>query len=458
VQKTSDQKILTSGRMFKSMRLKNFKGYKDSGDVPLAPLTIIIGKNNSGKSSLLQAIMALAQSTETPFKSQAFATNGPMVKLNGFYDILHGKGELAKTFEISLTLDSQQQEFRKHFFSWSPEGNEVLADRLDITFGLAPKTNEIVVKKTIFWHKSSKLIEIGANRQCSSDLFPQENWDSIRFQPWNFLPIFVFHGDGTISKSQEKSLAPLAKSVIYSTNSWRLILSGVYRVRPIRSRIPWYSGVGTSSEFGEDLIASLGSNETLDYRRGGTLGEQVNEWVSNRLQILEKLHVESVDDGGTVRSLLGDEYGGMKNINVAAMGEGVSQILPIIERSLALSSAGCLIVEQPELHLHPALQADLGDLFIEVVAKGSNQVIVETHSEHLLLRVRRRIAESSGKDGQIKPEQVSILYTRKNGSESIVEPLKLNGRGHFSDWPEGFFDEAYQEAMALAQAASKKPR
>ena len=109
------------------------------------------------------------------------------------------------------------------------------------------------------------------------------------------------------------------------------------------------------------------------------------------------------------------------------------------------------MVEQPEIHLHPSLQAELADLFIDIMKTGRRQILVETHSEHLLLRIRRRIAE-----GTLKPDQVAILFVEKHGGESKVRRLDLNSRGHFSDWPKGFFDEAYQEAMALAAGASKK--
>ena len=91
----------------------------------------------------------------------------------------------------------------------------------------------------------------------------------------------------------------------------------------------------------------------------------------------------------------------------------------------------------------------MADLFIDIATTLQRQVIVETHSEHLVLRVRRRIAE-----GTIDPNDVSILYVEKQGAESKVRRLDINKRGHFDDWPEGF-DEAYQEAMALAMATPK---
>ena len=215
--------------------------------------------------------------------------------------------------------------------------------------------------------------------------------------------------------------------------------------------MPWSASIGARGpdEYGlggENLIAALGSEEPIN---GGkkTLLALVNHWIKDT-KVLKRLHV---DEERTGRMLLGDEALGHKDINVAGMGEGISQLLPIVAGTLMRHAGDCLLIEQPEIHLHPALQAELGDLFIHAVQSERRQVLIETHSEHLMLRVRRRIAE-----GKIKPEEVAILFVEKNRSESTVRRLDVNERGHFSDWPKGFFDEAYQEAMALAHAASKK--
>src|SRR5205809_2119643 len=92
-------------RMFKSIRLRNFKSWKD-GQVPLAPLTILLGLNNTGKSSILHAILALKQTAQDAAQKPALITKGELVDLNGFYDILHGKeGGQEASFSISLVLD-----------------------------------------------------------------------------------------------------------------------------------------------------------------------------------------------------------------------------------------------------------------------------------------------------------------------------------------------------------------
>jgi predicted ATPase len=178
----------------------------------------------------------------------------------------------------------------------------------------------------------------------------------------------------------------------------------------------------------------------------------VNEWVSRRLGLLGKLRATSLNASRRLWSLLGDEKEGSTGINIAAMGRGLSQVLPIVAQTLLVRPGGCLLIEQPETQLHPRAQADLADLFVENVARG-RQFIIETHSEHILLRIRRRVAEHT-----LSPDKVSILFVEKRDGVSHARRLTLNAHGHFADWPDGFFDEAHQEAMALARAQATETK
>jgi hypothetical protein len=328
-----------------------------------------------------------------------------------------------------------------------------LADQLEVAFSLATKSKEVKISRAVFWDGSRRLLEYSLNkRRSASDVFPIDSEDDAELMLRGFMPSIAWGSSS--NEKRTRVVRTLGRSANFSGTNWRRLLSRVYRVGPLRSRVPWYSGVGTVAsagfgQTGEDLITALGNKRATSHG-GQTLEQAVNHWLSDQLGMLDRLHVEDIDSKGTVRALFGDEKTGMKNINVAAMGEGVSQILPILQHALLLKSSSCLVVEQPEIHLHPALQSDLGDLFIQVVNREQCQVLIETHSEHLLLRVRRRIAE-----GVIKPEQVSILFVEKDGLESNVRDLHLNDSGHFEDWPKGFFEDAYLEAMALAMAKHK---
>jgi hypothetical protein len=137
--------------------------------------------------------------------------------------------------------------------------------------------------------------------------------------------------------------------------------------------------------------------------------------------------------------------------NIRDIGFGFSQVLPIIVQTLT-SEGKTLLIEQPELHLHPALQAELGDLFINAaLGDQKNTFIIETHSEHLILRLLRRIRETSeGKlpDGvlPITPEQISVLYVQSGKDGAQIMNLRVTDDGDFENkWPDGFFTEREKE-------------
>ncbi len=133
------------------------------------------------------------------------------------------------------------------------------------------------------------------------------------------------------------------------------------------------------------------------------------------------------------------------SVTLSDVGFGINQLLPVIIEGIASNQDAIICVEQPEIHLHPRLQANIADLMIET--STIKQWIVETHSELLMLRLQRRIRE-----GKIKSSDVSVLYVDPNntdGQGSIIKKLRLGEKGDFLDeWPDGFFDEGFNELMA----------
>jgi len=136
------------------------------------------------------------------------------------------------------------------------------------------------------------------------------------------------------------------------------------------------------------------------------------------------------------------------------VGIGISQVLPVLVYALA-SRNKLLAMEQPEIHVHPQLQAELGDVFItSALGEGKNTVIVETHSEHLILRIMRRMRETAQNKldsslPSVKPSDVSILYIKAESSGSKVLELRLDDEGTLLDpWPGGFFEEGFRERFA----------
>lgn len=126
------------------------------------------------------------------------------------------------------------------------------------------------------------------------------------------------------------------------------------------------------------------------------------------------------------------------NVNITDVGFGISQILPIIVQSFK-SNGDLILIEQPEIHIHPKLQAEMGSMFAE--ACENNNFIIETHSENILLRLKKMV-----RTGKLDKDKLSIIYVDKTEEGSICCPIRLDDNGDFVDkWPKGFFEESLEE-------------
>ena len=134
------------------------------------------------------------------------------------------------------------------------------------------------------------------------------------------------------------------------------------------------------------------------------------------------------------------------------VGTGVSQILPVVVAALDPNRPGVTAVEQPDLHLHPRVQVELGDLFAQGIGQGG-VFLIETHSEHLLLRIMKRMRQTSDgtlPDGApaVRPEDVAVFFVEidPGGEQTLIREMPLNERGDLVEaWPGGFFEEDLRE-------------
>lgn len=134
------------------------------------------------------------------------------------------------------------------------------------------------------------------------------------------------------------------------------------------------------------------------------------------------------------------------------IGFGVSQILPVLVLCFYVPRKSKVILEQPEIHLHPSVQAGLADVFIDAWEQRNVQVLFESHSEHLLLRLQRRIAE-----GKIKREDVSLYFcSMDDHGASNISQLEVDKFGNISNWPKGFFGDQFGEIAAMSEASQKR--
>jgi len=139
-----------------------------------------------------------------------------------------------------------------------------------------------------------------------------------------------------------------------------------------------------------------------------------------------------------------------RSAGMSDVGTGISQILPVVVAALDPNRPGITAIEQPELHVHPRLQVGLGDLFAHEVDRGGS-FLLETHSEHLLLRIMRRMRETSAgtlPDGapELRPQDVNVLFVEHHDGQTVIREMPLNERGELvKAWPGGFFEEDLRE-------------
>jgi AAA domain, putative AbiEii toxin, Type IV TA system len=229
--------------------------------------------------------------------------------------------------------------------------------------------------------------------------------------------------------------------------------------------------------------SGLAAWDLLYTDRKGDLMKEVNKWLADESRLrtghrLEKVEFKEVpvpslfhqiferglteDDVGELQEL----YSGLpirtevalrdfqKGILVAPgdVGVGISQMVPVVVAALR-QRRGILAIEQPELHIHPAVQVGIGDLFIRCVGNKSDRLfraknlLIETHSEHIMLRLLRRIREQTenelppGVEG-LSVEGVSVIYVENDELGVRFRPLRVREDGEFHDqWPQGFFEE-----------------
>lgn len=227
--------------------------------------------------------------------------------------------------------------------------------------------------------------------------------------------------------------------------------------------LPNQRDVGLKGEYTAAMLDTYG-NQEIEYplplergdegqvrKRRGKLRDAVQTWLQ-RMDMATGLGTTESSKVGYHLTVQTRDL--ERPLDLTSVGVGVSQLLPILVSALLAQEGSLLIFEQPEVHMHPKVQSVLGDFFLGITALG-RQCIVETHSEYLINRVRRRIAES--KDATIL-DGTRIYFVERVDSSSRFQAVEPNEFGAILQWPAGFFDEAEEESSAILEASLAKQR
>lgn len=211
--------------------------------------------------------------------------------------------------------------------------------------------------------------------------------------------------------------------------------------------------IGTKGEFTATALHTYRARDVRSFDVDGSperisLSEAVNRWAT-RLQVADSIQTQDLARMGLQVFV---QRGGIKPVDITSVGVGVSQLLPVLVTCLLSEPGSLILLEQPELHLHPAVQQRLGD-FLLACARSGRQLVVETHSEYLVSRLRRWIAEDPTDE---LVDAVALYFVEQIEDESRFRRVALNEYGGVEDWPSGFFDQAATDARALLEAGLAK--
>lgn len=437
--------------MIKKINIENFKCYEKI-EFETSKITLLTGANSSGKSSLLYSILGAVQSGEFPFQ---FSPNGKYIKMGDFEEIVHNhdKSKLIKLEYENLKdnqiistywkIDSirnlpilhelicksdyytlQIEKVRKYNlnFSYNKENDPNSKSRSP---EFLKKIMDIIESDLTKGRKTDKIFS-GFNKIRDNISFKFSDIEElndiiIRNEEYYYLNQIINSISKLFSKYDEN---------INFISSFRLFPERTYYET---SKIDLK--VGKFGENYEDQIIAWETSKSPKYK------ELV--LILKELGLLHEIKSKRLD-GGRFEIQIKSAANGVWS-SLSDVGFGISQFLPIIVADLQLSRNSTLFIAQPEIHLHPKVQAQFGDYLVNRISTGSKSYVIETHSEYLLNRIRLAIAKKT-----ISEEDVKIYYIENNGTKASHYNLNFLKNGEIRNAPKSFFDTYMKDVMNIA--------
>lgn len=438
--------------MLTRLHLQNFKGWEDTGSLRLAPITVLFGPNSSGKTSLLQSILLLKQTAESSDRSRVLHTGDrrSLVDLGTVSDVIFGH-QADHALEI--------------MFGWRlPQPIEIPGRQLhDVQFTVRVRLGaegqpHVELARYDFDGGAHVVVE----RRDDGTGYDLKSVPSLKRKQGRAWPIpqpVRFYGfpDEVRGYFQKADwLADLALALEHQ-------LARVDYVGPLRlyaERSYLWSGekplnVGKLGELAVPaILAAQAEGRRVAHGVGtGRRYESFVKVIARWLKQLGVIHSFKVEPVGKHRKDYEVRVKGSlesAEVLITDVGVGVSQVLPVVVQCFYAPEGATVIFEQPEIHLHPRVQADLADLLIEA-SKANVQFVVESHSEHFLRRLQRRVAEES-----IPKDHVALYVCSVIDGRSMIESLKLDELGNITNWPKDFFGDEIGDLAAMTDAAMRR--
>ena len=448
--------------MLTRLRLENFKSWKDTRDIALKPITGFFGTNSSGKSSLIQALLLLKQTAESPDRGPVFhfGDSRNYVELGDFTSVVRDH-DTGSTMSISLDWKIDRQfEVRDTVSRRRRARSDVLG------FRVAARLDEYRSRKQLVVDRMSYRVGeagFGMRREKDGGYQTFAEGSDFDFRPTVGRPrkitsvvnCYGFPDEVHANYQNAGFLADLEFEL--EQRLYNVHYLGPLRARPERS-YSWSDAyptdIGRSGEFAIEAILAARDQGQMIGRGSGrprlSLEEYAAQWLKD-LGLIHDFRVERVAEGSRLFEVKVRKSPKSAEVLLTDVGFGVSQVLPALVLCFYVPRGSTVILEQPEIHLHPVAQAGLADVFVDAWKRRKVQVLVESHSEHLLRRLQRRIAEEDIPDGD-----VGLFFCSPGDRESKLDELKVDRFGNIVNWPKDFFGDQFGEIASMSEAALKR--
>ncbi len=447
--------------MLRKIELENFKGWQKL-DMDLAPITFLFGVNSSGKTALLQALLLLKQTANSFDPKQHINFGGgprDYVDFGSYEDLVYGH-DTGKRIGLSLVWDPSsafrvlEQRIDSDKRSYNIRDHEVHSINYNISWHL---NSDIAIEVLDY---VAKLVDSTPYyvkvRHDEGDRYSLEVSDPTSIEDIPENPVTVGPPESCYIISDKISLTlPISYGfAAYRFNQeFEKLMDSFFYLGPLRQYPKrYYQWTGeiksqVTEPDGADTIATLVSSA----RDNKPLQKETENQLKG-LELVDALHVKPTDEKGRFYEVT-VEIGGTESALVDA-GFGVSQVLPVVAMLLSAPAGSTILLEQPELHLHPKAQSALADLMLYAAEKRKLQLIVESHSEHLLRRLQRRIAEP--KPEFARPENIKLYFCAPGAAGSTICEVEVDRYGQIANWPQNFMGYISDDLHEMAKAALER--
>lgn len=455
--------------MLKKLRIQNFKSWQDTADIRMAPISLFFGANSSGKSSIGQFLMMLKQTVESPDRKAVFYPGGKnsAVQLGSYQEmVFHRNPENKIRFDYDWTLPSTTK-FKDPSSAQSYSYNHV---GFEAEVGLANKDQHTLVVDKFEYdlnESDTKCLSIGMERKVDSKSEYKVEAESFSLKrnkgrvwypgsPVRFYgfpdEVVAYHQNADFVQELNLQHEKLFRSICY-LGPLRTKAERLYSWTGMEPESVGYAGENTVSA----ILAARNRKISLGYNKTAKPFEQIIAMKLKEMNLIEEFKVNPISEQRQEYEVKVRTKGSNDWVDLPDVGFGISQVLPVLVQCFYAAANSIIIMEQPEIHLHPNAQSALADVMIDVINSRENgkdrhiQVIIETHSEHFLRRLQRRIAEEV-----VSQEKVSAYFANVNRTPAKLEPLQIDIFGNIHNWPDNFFGDEMGDITGQAKAAMKK--